>query len=615
MFDFLQIRRKSKPTEPKIDPIKAVQQENIGNHNQTIEDHLFENELSKFKNDIENKNKLPQISTQKRSILYINIPKFEIDNSYIYQSLEDCQELANDFYQSAIEAGSRLNNCFTNVEEDECRFIEIKDDDELDEKGVHFGDTQVITYQPIEASSHGSIDESDEEDFSIDEDLFLETLDSDVETFDEFEFQSSESMSDLPNDHRGSDSYHTDTEDCITVTRTDVDLCVRRINPADKDYSKLVITNYRAESEEETASLPQESFKIINEVFRDSCNKNYDLALMKQYFFKWMQVTILEKIARGVTGNVNCEKKLKKINDFINNVRMDKKRSMALKKFKEPISVKRDFEHRLKVQQDIIELQKLKLERQERIITELKLSKFVEAARISKKEIKTELKNAMRTGNVRLRAKAKCIQISGNIKQETTEEDHLRMLQAQGIIMPKFLAKMQERALERSMKHEEAKERRLRLEKEREEAKTAAEEAKRLEDEEARKRRYKEMREKRKLEKMMKIHRELERQRMVANFKIAKEYQILHLKRLGLRAFRLVLQQRKNNERKAVSYRRKYFVRKYFRKWSKMTRQLWEKKRSKANVHYHRKLMKLGLRLWKEVKKKKIFFVLANGVF
>lgn len=128
------------------------------------------------------------------------------------------------------------------------------------------------------------------------------------------------------------------------------------------------------------------------------------------------------------------------------------------------------------MQQDLIELQKMKLQKQERMISELKLSKINEELKEAKDELKIELKNVAKRGNVQLRSKAKCLQIIGDLKDE--EDNELEKLHAQGLVIPKFLAKMQERASERLQRHEDAKERRLRLEQEKEFAKSLAEEAK-----------------------------------------------------------------------------------------------------------------------------------------
>lgn len=111
------------------------------------------------------------------------------------------------------------------------------------------------------------------------------------------------------------------------------------------------------------------------------------------------------------------------------------------------------------------------------MITEMKLCKFSEMLKESKVDMKNELRSAARRGNFKLRTKARCIQMAANIKSDPEEEERRKML-AQGLIVPRFLAKMQERAVERLTRHEEARQRRIRLEQEKEEIKTAAEIAK-----------------------------------------------------------------------------------------------------------------------------------------
>ncbi|XP_053672409.1 titin homolog [Anopheles nili] len=684
------------PHKLPIDPVKAYQQENLENHNRTIELTLCENELNKFRKQIEQLSngggagKTAQISSQKRSILYINIPK--IDNGMIYESLEECERYTTQFYHNAIEGTEQLlqdakdddlgvlketatieeiiereelevdkdcerskscvatNNCPelpdrpASAEEQE---EEMADQDE-DSKIVRFGNTKVYTFPADDSSfSLGS-----EYDFD-DNDLFLESLDSDVDQFDETEFRSTDSTpeSGVNEETNKRIAFRTDSSECLTISRIDTSASgsgskeedtssgfsreklaynydeeeeselleiapsAERLAETDaimvrkcdlKDYSELCVTNCRpgTGSKDDRVELTEESRKVISNALKEGYLQNHARAILKQFFFKWLQYTILEKISKGAGVTSTREQKLKRINDFISNIRHNRKKG-TLRSNKsatdtgQPTSVKKEYEHRLKVQQDIIELQKLKLERQERIITELKLSKFSEAAKISKMEIQSELLKAARTGHVRLRAKAKCIQIVGNIKADTTEEDEMRKLQAQGLMIPKFLAKMQQRALERSQRHQEAKERRMRQEKEREDAKQAAEEAKRQEDEEARKRRYREMREKRKLEKLQKIIREQERQAWIANNQIAQEFRLLKLKRFGMFAFKLLLGIRHENERRSIAFRRRYFKRKYFRRWWELTNALWESKKALADQLHECKLYAIAVRHWK----------------
>lgn len=131
---------------------------------------------------------------------------------------------------------------------------------------------------------------------------------------------------------------------------------------------------------------------------------------------------------------------------------------------------------RLKTQQDIIELQRIKLQRQQRVITEMKLSKLLEDTNEAENHLKEELVLVAKTGCQNSRSKAKCLQIAGNLKDKDTDLDS--GLQAKGITAPKFLIEMQARALEREMRHQEAQRRREVLEREKEALRIAAEEEK-----------------------------------------------------------------------------------------------------------------------------------------
>lgn len=130
------------------------------------------------------------------------------------------------------------------------------------------------------------------------------------------------------------------------------------------------------------------------------------------------------------------------------------------------------------MQREIIDLQNIKLERQERLIAELKLNRLTEETRKSQAAAKDELRNVIRHGNAKLRSTARCVQLVGNLREDADETaaDEFAKLQARGI--PKFLIDMQARAMERNARHQEARDRRERLEREKEEQRLAAEEAK-----------------------------------------------------------------------------------------------------------------------------------------
>lgn len=219
-------------------------------------------------------------------------------------------------------------------------------------------------------------------------------------------------------------------------------------------------------------------------------------------------------------------------------------------------------------------------------------------------EIKTELNNIIRNGTVRLRTKAKCLQINSNLKDETNQEENIEInLQAKGSEAPTFLVKMQARAVERSKKHAEAREKRERLQKEKEEAKTAAEDAKRLEDEKAKQERFEELREKRRQEKLQKILRERDRQRFLENLRKAIDfYRIKLLKVYGINLFQKLIQLKRRNEKKARLFRHKYLMMKYFRGYKYYTAAIWRKKKEKAEQFYSKINVRCCMIQWKRVR-------------
>jgi hypothetical protein len=249
------------------------------------------------------------------------------------------------------------------------------------------------------------------------------------------------------------------------------------------------------------------------------------------------------------------------------------------------------------MQQDIIELQKLKIKRQEQLITEIKLAKFSEMVKQSKKDLKNELINAKKV-NAKLRAKARSIQLVANIPTDPLEEER-RLLLAQGLMVPKFLAKMQQRAQERLTRHEEASQRRLRIQQEKEDAKLATEIAKRQEDEEAKRKRLLELREKRRQEKLAKQLKEQERERYLLNVKKARDHYSHHLmKRLGFRAFELLIRLKRINYKKSQNHRKFACMRRHLISWFRVTRVVWDHKRAQADKSYENALIRRCIKVW-----------------
>lgn len=406
----------------------------------------------------------------------------------------------------------------------------------------------------------------------------------------------------------------------IEEAETEKMLIVRRMEIEEKNYQELIIMS-NTHSKNISDPSPFECEKIINDLFMENQQKKENLiemGLLRSCFKDWLQKTTVAKILK--TNAFTNEDRVKKINCFLNKIRLEQNKGAAQKAKKESSKkssktkqlssssssksagkgLKKDYEHKLKIQQDIIELQKLKIQRQERFITEMKLAKFSEMLKESKNDLKMELINAKR-GNTKLRAKARCIELAANIKPDPEEEERRKMV-AQGLVVPVFLQKMQERAFERLARHEDARERRQQLENTKEEMKTAAEVARRLEDEEVKRKRLLDMREKRRQEKMAKVLKEQERQRFLENLKKAKDHYARNLmKQIGFKAFELLIRIKRTNHKKSTIHRRKMCMKKCFNQWFINAKIVWDCKRAQADRLYEISLMRSRIKVWKHV--------------
>ncbi|XP_075148695.1 uncharacterized protein LOC142222437 [Haematobia irritans] len=386
---------------------------------------------------------------------------------------------------------------------------------------------------------------------------------------------------------------------------------LRSPSPVQRKQSHISVISTTTEDE---TSSSQEQNKIIEELFEE---KSYPrIPILRKYFLKWVHFTHVEKIEREHADS--HADRVRRINIFLDKIRIEKSRQKKCQKAQKMgngdgectdvettnrkdaagnIRINKKYQNKIKIQQDIIDLQRVKLERQERIIMELKLSKLSEEAREARMELKDELKSVIRSGDAKSKAKAKCLQLIGNLRDK--EDERLDNLQCKAMLMPKFLQTMQERALERSIKHEQAKQRRLQQEAEKEAQKLAAEEAKRLEDEEAKRQRIEALKEKRRQEKMAKIIKERERQRYIENLRKAQEfYRRMLLKRIGMEGFKRILRRKKDNIQKCEQLRRTLYKRTYFQAWFSIYRITKARRCQKADELYDRILKRRYIHLW-----------------
>ncbi|KAL7036898.1 hypothetical protein ACKWTF_008986 [Chironomus riparius] len=642
---------------------KELNMESIRNHNNLVDSRLIENELEKFKLEIR---KLRTTSSKKSEKYQDSLDEYEDpEETKLLSALRDTEEATfayrNEFNKIVVEKPNLLQINHFEFSYDEgsaCSESTAElSEDSLDKcSNLNF---IKISAQPKPTIQIEELDEYQDY-YEINEDPTKFNVEDETEkpydpmcyvccTEDKCEFQKNEfetqSFYSLPNlsendvEHlmritkfQSLISVETPTiKDCrccppsadVKIKHLDKSieeaeaerlLIIRRMELEEKNYQELIV---KTDAQSKNISDPSSNYvydKYISDLINEdqmTSQKEFEREMLRKSFKDWLQKTTISKILK--TNAFNNEDRVKKINEFLNKVRFEhnkghisnetnKKKTGKHEKSKKSSSktVRKDFENKLKVQQDIIELQKLKIQRQERLITEMKLAKFTEMVKESKNDLKMELINAKRT-NTKLRAKARCIEMVANIPPDPIEEERRKLL-AQGLMVPKFLQKMQERAAERLARHEEARERRERLEYDKEEAKNVAELAKRMEDEEAKRKRFLEMREKRRQEKFAKQLKELERQRMVENMKIARDHYARNLmKRIGFRAFELAIKMKRLNHKKATIHRRRVCMKKFFNLWQKNTKVVWDIKRAQADKLYSYLTYRMYFKHWRHV--------------
>uniref|UniRef100_A0A1B0CEG2 Putative calponin similarity domain-containing protein n=1 Tax=Lutzomyia longipalpis TaxID=7200 RepID=A0A1B0CEG2_LUTLO len=622
--------------DEKTPNFREKQMEKICNHKKVIEINLIENELSKFRDEMSRKR-----PAKEKKVQIPDNPFVLLDNGEIFASLASTEEKTNSFYRKMIEAPLASSQIFEEVSKNPLEEVselprEVTDWQDAKNSCVQFEDNvEVITYSKEASLATDSDTESllDEEESYLGrnypKDIFI-CEETTTTTKSYFTFHGATSSPSQESDC-GSSTTHGSTESSTIFNQED-DLEASFLAQAMKTISKeeekpkeapetpgneLIIRQLLPEKRPEekcektdqaTEEVSPEKVKIISELFREHTEayKEFREILLRKYFLKWVHYTTMEKITK--CQSISRKDRIAKIDAYLRRIHDEKRRihqeqqnpqetqKQKVASKEETILLAKKYRNKFKIQQDIIEFQKLKLERQERMIAELRLSKLSEEARNFKQDLKNELKQVAKTGDIRVRAKAKCLQIVSNLRDDDDEQK----LAAYGSVIPRFLAQMQERALERNLRHERAKERRRQLELEREEEKQAQEAEKRREDEEAKKARIEALREKRRREKQEKIRREQERQTWLMNCRRANDFYRVHLLKLyGIGAFRKLLERKRTLENRAMAFRKRHRTRIYFRKWRSYTKSLWDRKHEKAEAFHVTFILRQAMRLWK----------------
>lgn len=502
-----------RPKEDILSPKKISSAEvkcapESGPLNKSSEISLIEKELEKFKSDIQRKltprKNLQKFTKKKKSIL------IKLNNAGIFESLAEASDKSQDFLETAKAAAeascteeelSKSESIVADAMEGLIPSVRFVDDIEVitysqDETGLEDDDYEYDYEEEIE-----SLIEDEAEFFGLDknskeEPKYLNYSKQTVTTttYQQFTYSSKNgyfsispnpSSSTLTDEAESTESSELNFYQMFNLKKEDDDKTAEEMDKAQSLEASLTIKSFtNTESTPEVNDL--ESEDLVQEIIRVKAVANVENRhrVLRMYLMKWMHFTTIQKITKD-SNLTSKSQRMTKIDAYLKKIREQKKKAKQEEKTdnsgKSKVNASRDnaivmvkrYQSKLKLQQDIIEVQKLKMERQEKMIAELRLSRLSDEAKKFKQDLREELRNAMRTGDVRLRAKAKCLQVVGDV----VEEQENRFV-AYGNMIPKFLAKMQERAVERQLRHEQARDRRMILDQERDAQKQAVEDEK-----------------------------------------------------------------------------------------------------------------------------------------
>lgn len=121
----------------------------------------------------------------------------------------------------------------------------------------------------------------------------------------------------------------------IVDAETEKMLIIKRMEIEEKNYEHLIVMN-KSHSQRDLCS---ESDKIINDLFhkRQIEAEHAAKELLHKYFQQWLQKTTIQKILK--TNAFTNEDRVKKINGFLNKIRLEQNKGVSKKKIQQPLSI------------------------------------------------------------------------------------------------------------------------------------------------------------------------------------------------------------------------------------------------------------------------------------
>lgn len=346
--------------------------------------------------------------------------------------------------------------------------------------------------------------------------------------------------------------------------------------------------------------------QILSNISEKSSRKN--LILMRKYFTSWKNSVTNEKQKIKYEGEMtNQKEKLDKFFKKIKRLKRQKNQSKVNVQPSENTEIKPNnsykpqikdyniYKHRYKAQQNIITQQKIKLEKQTKLIEDLKLGKITEELSKSLETTKSEIREIFSKSS----AKVKC-KVSPLLEDLPKKLVDLQLRTEQA---PKIIQQMEKRTAERALRRQMILERKKIMDEERKRMAELILEQKRVQDEEEKKRNLMAIKEKRRKEMELQKLRQLNKEKYLNNLNKALRYHNEKLKKHGLYAFVEILTVKHKNIEKSLQFYEMLIKKRSFFNWRNHRIETEKKTNEKADLFYRTKLLKKYINLFKSVRK------------
>ncbi|CAK1600944.1 unnamed protein product [Parnassius mnemosyne] len=390
---------------------------------------------------------------------------------------------------------------------------------------------------------------------------------------------------------------------------------VNEINEFRTDLESLLILmaiNSKADNNEDHHKFEADNHYDNETIIKNECNEDYvhERVISKKENNDMSDLLCIIPIRTNTQKRFNyiCKKYVKKWKDHVENKKQIRQREAAITNFFDKLAKKKSniiqspesinktklyvrdyntYQHRYKVQQNIIALQKMKLEEQTKIIEQLKYNKIIESSKQSLDAMREEVCKTYYQMDRQLKPKIKCL--TNELKIREIEEPSLVL---QCLKVPQFIQRMEKRAREREEKHAMIRERRRQMEEERIRLKQQSELAKADMDKEEKQKRMKELREKRKREKIENIRKKQHAERMRALAVLADlHYEKKIMAKYGINPLRRLLNIKRDNMEKARSHYLFQLKKNVFLHWMWHTEDMWFERNYKAEEFSRKKIL------------------------